>query len=73
MQPYRDELARLEAEGNLRRLPEIVHREGDVVCPRGDGGRMLNLSSNDYLGLASDLPLRKAFLERLTPADFLPS
>ena len=34
---------------------------------------MLNLSSNDYLGLAAYLPLRTEFLQSLTPDTFLPS
>lgn len=34
---------------------------------------MLNLSSNDYLGLATDIDLRREFLEGLTPETFLPS
>jgi 8-amino-7-oxononanoate synthase len=70
LQPYRAELEQLEEKSNLRRLPEIIHRGRDVVR---QGRQMLNLSSNDYLGLASDLSLRRAFLERLTPESFLPS
>lgn len=40
-----------------------------IVC----GKRMLNLSSNDYLGLASDRKLREEFLQTLTPDTFLPT
>lgn len=34
---------------------------------------MLNLSSNDYLGLANDLSLREEFLKTVTPETFLPT
>lgn len=52
-------LGRLALESNLRKLPEIEH-DGMYVL-RG-GKRMLNLSSNDYLGLAQDMELRDEFL-----------
>ncbi|HCC51734.1 MAG TPA: 8-amino-7-oxononanoate synthase [Porphyromonadaceae bacterium] len=67
---YKEELRQLEENSNLRSLPEIIHRGGDVTLR---DKQMLNLSSNDYLGLASDLSLRKTFLESLTPENFLPS
>ena len=70
LQSYREELAQLEATGNLRALPDLLHSERDVVSR---GRTMLNLSSNDYLGIASELTLRKEFMERLTPERFLPS
>jgi 8-amino-7-oxononanoate synthase len=72
LQSYRDELSQLEEKSNLRCLPEILHR-GRYVVRQGQRRQMLNLSSNDYLGLASDVSLRKAFLESLTPENFLPS
>ena len=67
MQTALDELS---AQGNLRTLPHALH-EGRYLYAAGQ--KMLNLSSNDYLGLAADLELRTRFLESLTPEDFLPS
>ena len=49
------ELQLLEEHSNLRRLPRMVHDGRDIIV---NGKRMLNLSSNDYLGLASDRALR---------------
>lgn len=65
-----EELHTLEAKSNLRRLPHLVHDGRDMI---DHGQHMLNLSSNDYLGLASDTGLRKAFLENLTADTFLPT
>lgn len=65
-----DELDRLAACGNLRVLTPAEHRGGKVIA----GGRtMLNLSSNDYLGIAGDMDLRSGFLDRLTPEDLVMS
>ena len=67
MQSALDELT---TQGNLRTLSHALH-EGRYLHAAGQ--RMLNLSSNDYLGLAADMELRARFLESLTPEDFLPS
>lgn len=64
------ELQHLEEHSNLRRLPKMVHDGRHVIV---NGARMLNLSSNDYLGLASDRSLREEFLRTLTPDTFLPA
>ena len=64
------ELLTLKEKKNYRSLPPLSHDGRDVVL---NGQRMLNLSSNDYLGLASDLSLRKEFLQTLTPETFLPT
>lgn len=64
------ELARLKASGNLRALPVAESRPRHVVF---EGRELLNLSSNDYLGLAADLSLREAFFATLSPATFLPT
>ena len=58
------ELALLENKSNLRKLPVIRHLGREVEV---NGKVMLNLSSNDYLGLAAYLPLRTEFLQSLTP------
>ena len=56
---YQTILSELEASGNLRRLPEVTH-EGRWI--EREGQRMLNLSSNDYLGLATRSDLQAEFL-----------
>lgn len=65
---FRMELDRLAERDDLRVLPEI-HPSGKWV--EKDGRKMLNLSSNDYLGLASDVSLREAFMKELKEEDFL--
>ncbi|MDE6287646.1 MAG: 8-amino-7-oxononanoate synthase [Muribaculaceae bacterium] len=45
------QLARLEADGNLRYIPE-----------HNSPAELVDLSSNDYLGLAKDISLREEFL-----------
>ena len=60
---YAEELERLKATGSLRVLPRAEHH-GKWICR--DGRRMLNLSSNDYLGLASERGLTEEFEEMLS-------
>ena len=64
------ELQTLKEHSNLRRLPQLTHEGRTVVA---DGRHMLNLSSNDYLGLAADRQLKEEFLQALTPDTFLPT
>ena len=52
------QLAELQAKGSYRQLSPLQH-DGKYVSLGGK--RMLNLSSNDYLGLASDQNLREQF------------
>ncbi|MBI3181881.1 MAG: 8-amino-7-oxononanoate synthase [Myxococcales bacterium] len=54
----RAELASLEARRLLRRLEPVESRRGAVV--RVGGRELVNFSSNDYLGLASDQRLAEA-------------
>lgn len=60
MKDYQSILNQLEEGGNLRRLPHVVHN-GQWI--EKDGRTMLNLSSNDYLGLASRTDLYDAFFD----------
>lgn len=60
MKDYNIILKQLEQSGNLRRLPDIIHSGNRI---EKDGQTMLNLSSNDYLGLASRTDLQTAFME----------
>ncbi len=56
---FNEELSHLDAEGNLRRIP--AEQPHDVV----------DLSSNDYLGLGDDAALRQEFFSKYDPADLL--
>lgn len=59
METYKVLLETLERTGNLRSLPLIEPHDKWIIR---DGRKMLNLSSNDYLGLSRDMQLRKEFL-----------
>lgn len=65
---YQEELKKLKEAGNLRTLPEVIH-DGKWVL--SEEQRMLNLSSNDYLGLATDTALRDEFLGSADNRDLL--
>lgn len=64
------ELFTLKEKRNYRSLPPLMHDGRDVIV---NGQRMLNLSSNDYLGLTVDLSLKEGFLKNITPETFLPT
>ena len=66
-----DKLRTQEAQGNLRRLPQVRFEGRYALSP--ERRRMLNLSSNDYLGLAADEELRSEFLATLGSATFRPT
>lgn len=58
------ELQQLKSANNFRSLPAICHEGRDVIVK---GQRMLNLSSNNYLGLSNDVELKRAFWDTLSP------
>lgn len=64
---YAAELDRLESAGCLRELPVAGH---DGRWIDRDGRRMLNLSSNDYLGLASDENLVRRFMDKVNNGEY---
>ncbi len=70
IEQMQQELQELKESSNLRTLPDLIHEGRDVIA---NGQRMLNLSSNDYLGLAADRTLREEFLQELTADSFLPT
>lgn len=55
------ELLELEKNSRLRTLKTVEEREGNYIWI--NGVRYLNCSSNDYLGIAGDIRLKKKFLE----------
>ncbi|MBN1278517.1 MAG: 8-amino-7-oxononanoate synthase [Chlorobium sp.] len=57
----RNRLDMLRSEGRFRTLPDIGERSGKFIYVAGQS--RLNLSSNDYLGLAEDRFLRDAYSE----------
>lgn len=59
---YEEELGRLYECGNLRSLPQAEH-SGKYISVNGN--TMLNLSSNDYLGLNSDESLVHQFMSEV--------
>ena len=64
MSSFSSQLEQLSQQGNLRRLPEI---DSDGRYAIRGGMKMLNLSSNDYLGLADNRALKEEFFHSLNP------
>lgn len=58
---YIEELTRLELCGRLRQLRPLTGRRGCRI--QNQGREMLNLTSNDYLGIAGDVHLLSRFYE----------
>lgn len=63
-----EQLERLRDTSNIRTLPE-ARFHGNHVCDAGR--RLLNLCSNDYLGLKADPKFMGAFFETLSAEDFI--
>ena len=59
---FERQLAELKEKGNYRQLSALQH-DGKYITANGQ--RFLNLSSNDYLGLASDQNLREQFFSTI--------
>ena len=61
MDKIREELKRLEANKQLRQVPNIESKsDGKIVV---DGVEYINFASNDYLGISTKYDLRKEFIE----------
>lgn len=59
-----ESLSQLKNDQQYRHLPDITHH-GRYICYQGTS--LLNISSNDYLGLGSDMTLQSDFLQSLQP------
>ncbi len=57
---YAESLQQLKSQGNLRRFTSNIQQDKYITIEQQ---RMLNLSSNDYLGLASNIQLREEFFD----------
>ena len=58
---FSSRLAAIAVEGNLRKLPQVQHRGEQIIRLDAPHKTMLNLSSNDYMGLASNKELIAEF------------
>ena len=63
MKDYAKALASLNESGRLRYLKPLAERRGCRLLYQGHD--LLNLSANDYLGLAGDADLHRRFYERM--------
>ncbi|MDG6896103.1 8-amino-7-oxononanoate synthase [Volucribacter amazonae] len=67
LQYFADSLTQLKQQQQLRQLPNIEHK-GKYI--RKDQQQMLNLTANDYLGLANDEQLALQFWQQFKQQDF---
>lgn len=68
---YEESLARLEEKGRMRQFKPLTGRNGCHIIYRDR--QMLNLSSNDYLGLAGNSSLQQKFYGAMTGDNLLDS
>ena len=61
MDAFKQQLEQLSAQNQYRSIPDLVH-QGRYIMRQNC--KMLNMSSNDYLGLASNENLRQSFLQQ---------
>ena len=66
-----ESLNALKAANQCRQIPNLQHHEQYVIS---EGKRLLNIASNDYLGLGSNKQLQSDFLNQLNqfPVDSMP-
>ena len=61
MDAFKQQLEQLSAQNQYRSIPDLVHQGRYIMR---ENRKMLNMSSNDYLGLASNENLRLSFLQQ---------
>ena len=61
MDAFKQQLEQLSAKNQYRSIPDLVHQGRYIMR---ENCKMLNMSSNDYLGLASNENLRQSFLQQ---------
>ncbi|WP_118805376.1 8-amino-7-oxononanoate synthase [Haemophilus haemolyticus] len=61
MDAFKQQLEQLSAKNQYRSIPDLVHQGRYIMR---ENRKMLNMSSNDYLGLASNENLHQSFLQR---------
>ncbi len=66
----REELEQISESGNLRKFTHYDHQGKYIMV---NNQRMLNLSSNDYLGIASDSDIKESFLAIANRSEALPT
>ena len=61
MDVFKQQLEKLSTQKQYRSIPDLVHQGRYIMR---ENRKMLNMSSNDYLGLASNENLRQSFLQQ---------
>ena len=61
MDAFKKQLEKLSTQNQYRSIPDLVHQGRYITREKR---KMLNMSSNDYLGLASNENLRQSFLQQ---------